>query len=63
MKPRKLSLRKETVRRLTDPELTQAIGGTGTSAAYIFSILEGCSGPYHTKWGCAVEAAQAQTTG
>jgi len=62
MKPRKLRLRKETIRMLTDSELTQAAAGTGTSIAYINSILEGCSGPYVTRWGCAIEASQATET-
>jgi hypothetical protein len=62
MKPKKLRLRKETLRMLTDSELTQAVAGTGTSIAFIRSILDGCSGP-NASWACPKEAAQPGETG
>lgn len=61
MKLRKLRLRKETLRMLTDAELTQAAGGTLTSIVVYFSLRDGCSG--RTRWGCEVEASQATETG
>jgi len=61
MKPKELRLRKETLRMLTDSELTQAAAGTGTSIVIIRSLLEGCSGP-NASWACPKEAAQPGET-
>ena len=61
MKSKKLHLRKETIRMLTDADLVQAAGGTLTSIAVITSLRDGCSG--RTRWGCEIEASQATETG
>lgn len=40
--PRKLTLNRETVRKLTENELTQVAGGTGSLAGCHFSRASGC---------------------
>lgn len=61
MKSGKLHLRKETLRMLTDADLTQAAGGTLTSIAYLTSLRDGCSGPL-ASWRCEIQASQATET-